>query len=94
MTNSTPYTHSRARVLLMYRQFRQRGILPIHAMEAVLTKQHRALALCSTYVQLSSLDIAKLEWDIAHAKRYLGWIQNQVKTDRVAPYWKQGKTSC
>lgn len=86
MPMTTPYTNSRARVLAAYRRQREQGTIPAHAMEAVLVNTHRALL--DPMVDTDARTTAELEWDRAHARRYLGWIDNKTITSQ---YWRTGK---
>lgn len=66
----SPYTHSRARVLRAYRELRRAGATPTHAMELINTRIYRELS----QVGMTQHYIAMREWDLAHARRYLGII--------------------
>lgn len=96
MTTSTesPYHHSRARVLTAYAAMRRLDILPIHAMEAILSGIHRdliQLGLTTTgRSEAHQHREAELEWDRHHARRYLGIIDLRRQD---LPYWKRGRLS-
>jgi hypothetical protein len=94
MTTPTesPYHHSRARVLTAYAAMRRLDILPIHAMEAILSGIHRDLIQLglTTPERGHQRREAALEWDRHHARRYLGIIDLRRQD---LPYWKRGRLS-
>jgi hypothetical protein len=83
MIPETPYSRSKERVLILYREHRQRGAGP--AVAILRAKQDIEQALMMVTGQLTPRTLSMVEWDRYHVERYYRQIRRRIA--RRSTYW-------